>query len=135
MRLPDTPLDDDAVEEMARSFVAMYGERYGEAALLPGARLELVSLRLEPAIPAGTAALDRSSSRNGAGARAGTRELFFERGEGSMRADVYNGDAMAVGDAVTGPAVIDMAITGIVLPPGTTCERRRTGDFVLTLSA
>src|SRR5690348_10821321 len=33
MRLPDTPLDDAAVEEMARSFVEMYGERYGEAAL------------------------------------------------------------------------------------------------------
>jgi len=28
----------------------MYAERYGEAALLPGARLEIGSLRLEPAI-------------------------------------------------------------------------------------
>jgi hypothetical protein len=34
---------------------------------------------------------------------------------------------------VTGPAVIDLAITGIVLPPGTSCERRQTGDFVITL--
>jgi N-methylhydantoinase A len=134
MRLPDTPLDDAAVEEMARSFVAMYGERYGEAALLPGARLELVSVRLEPAIPAGTASLDRSSTQVGP-RQAGTREVFFERGRGSVQADVYNGDAMAVGDTVSGPAVIDMAITGIVLPPGTTCERRRTGDFVLTLQA
>jgi N-methylhydantoinase A len=132
MRLPDTPLDEDAVEEMARSFVAMYGERYGEAALLPGARLELVSLRLEPAIPAGAAALDRCSTHVGETV-AGTREVFFERGQGSVSADVHNGDAMAVGDIVSGPAVIDMAITGIVLPPGTTCERRGTGDFVLTL--
>lgn len=135
MRLPDTPLDDAAVQEMARAFVEMYGQRYGEAALLPGARLELVSLRLEPAIPAGAAALDRSSSHDGGAARSGTRELFFQRGAGSVHADVYDGDAMAVGDTVSGPAVIDMAITGIVLPPGTTCERRRTGDFVLTLQA
>jgi hypothetical protein len=34
---------------------------------------------------------------------------------------------------VEGPAVIDLAITGIVVPPGTSCERRQTGDFVMTL--
>jgi N-methylhydantoinase A len=37
------------------------------------------------------------------------------------------------GEVVEGPAVIDLAITGIVLPPGTRCERRQTGDFVITL--
>ena len=26
-----------------------------------------------------------------------------------------------------------LAITGIVVPPGTTCERRKTGDFVMTM--
>ena len=35
--------------------------------------------------------------------------------------------------ASSGPAVIDLAITGIVVPPGASCERRKTGDFVLTL--
>jgi N-methylhydantoinase A len=134
LRLPDAPLDDAAVEEMAQAFVSMYGERYGEAALLPGARLELVSLRLEPAIPAGAPALDRAAAAAGEFA-AGTREVYFERGQGAVQADVYNGDTMPVGATVTGPAVIDMAITGIVLPPGTTCERRSTGDFVLTLDA
>ena len=29
--------------------------------------------------------------------------------------------------------VIDLAITGIVVPPGTKCERRKTGDFVMTM--
>jgi N-methylhydantoinase A len=134
IRLPDTPLDEPAVEHMARSFIAMYSERYGEAALLPGARLELVSLRLEPAIPAGTDSLVRSSTHPGP-VRAGARELYFERGQGSVSAEIYNGDAMAAGDTVSGPAVIDLAITGIVLPPGTSCERRRTGDFVLNLEA
>jgi N-methylhydantoinase A len=134
IRLPDIPLDEAAVAELVSGFIAMYGERYGEAALLPGARLELVSLRLEPAIPAGSLTLDRAIAASGEFS-AGTRELYFERGQGPVQADVYNGDAMAVGATVSGPAVIDMAITGIVLPPGTTCERRRTGDFVLTLDA
>ena len=40
---------------------------------------------------------------------------------------------MPLGEVVEGPAVIDLAITGIVIPPGTRCERRQTGDFVMTL--
>jgi N-methylhydantoinase A len=133
IRLPDEPITDERVEEVAREFVAMYTERYGEAALLPGARLEIASLRLEPAISAGSAALDRLSVDERP-FHQGTREVWFERGAGSVAADVYNGDAMSVGDPVHGPAVIDLAITGIVLPPGTTCERRPSGDFVLTLN-
>jgi N-methylhydantoinase A len=134
MRLPDEPLDNARVEQIAADFVAMYGERYGEAALLPGARLEIVSLRLEPAIAAGTARLDRLSVKDQR-LNKGTRQVWFERGQGPVDADVYDGDAMPVGAAITGPAVIDLAITGIVLPPGTICERRAPGDFVLSLSA
>jgi N-methylhydantoinase A len=112
----------------------MYGERYGEAALLPGARLEIVSLRLEPAIAAGSAQLDRLSVKDQP-LKKGTRQVWFERGKGPVQADVYDGDAMPAGATAIGPAVIDLAITGIVLPPGTSCERRSTGDFVLTLEA
>jgi len=50
MRLADGPITEELVERISREFVAMYAERYGEAALLPGARLEIGSLRLEPAI-------------------------------------------------------------------------------------
>jgi N-methylhydantoinase A len=133
MRLPDKPLDDAGVEQIAADFVAMYGQRYGEAALLPGARLEIVSLRLEPAIAAEGARLDRLSVKDQR-LNKGTRQVWFERGQGPVDADVHDGDAMPIGATITGPAVIDLAITGIVLPPGTTCERRATGDFVLTLN-
>lgn len=134
IRLPETPLDAAAVAEIERSFIAMYSERYGEAALLPGARLELVSLRLEPAMSAGTAVLERAVTEDGP-KRLGTRAVWFERGAGPVDAEIYGGDALAVGDVVHGPAVIDMAITGVVLPPGTSCERRQTGDFVITLES
>ena len=134
IRLPDSHLDEAAVAEIERSFIAMYSERYGEAALLPGARLELVSLRLEPAMAAGSDSLPRSSTEDGP-KRLGTRGVWFVRGRGPVDAEVYRGDALAVGDVVDGPAVIDMAITGVVLPPGTSCERRTTGDFVITLES
>ncbi len=134
MRLPDGHVEADRVEEITREFVAMYAERYGEAALLPGARLQIDSLRLEPAIAMGSARLDRLHV-DGRDFRQGARELYFERGAPPLESDVYNGHAMPVGEPVQGPAVIDLAITGIVLPPGTSCERRHTGDFVISLNA
>ena len=55
-------------------FVERYGERYGEAALLPGARLEIVSMRLEPAIPVGAPRTSTASTvPSDAGVEKGTR--------------------------------------------------------------
>ncbi|UGS36925.1 hydantoinase/oxoprolinase family protein [Capillimicrobium parvum] len=131
-RLPDEPLTEDRVREFTAAFVAMYQERYGEAALLPGARLEIVSLRLEPAIAMGSGGLDRLTIADGP-AEKGSRPVYFERGAGAVDTPAFRGDALAAGRVVEGPAVVDLAITGIVVPPGSTCERRETGDFVLRL--
>jgi N-methylhydantoinase A len=133
VRFPDEPMTEDLIGEVSRRFVEMYRERYGEAALLPGARVEIVSLRLEPAIPMGSAKLDRLIVADEPFEK-GSRPVYFERGAGPVDTPTYNGDAMPVGRAIEGPAVIDLAITGIVVPPGTLCERRPTGDFVLTLN-
>ena len=102
MRLPNEPVSDERVEEITRQFVAMYAERYGEAALLPGARLQIDSLRLEPAIAMGSTTLDRLQVGDGE-FHQGTRPVYFERGAGAVEADVYNGDAMPVGERVDGP--------------------------------
>ncbi|HEX2392860.1 MAG TPA: hydantoinase/oxoprolinase family protein [Solirubrobacterales bacterium] len=132
MRFPDGPIDAARLEQVKRRFVEIYTERYGEVALLPGASVEIVSIRLEPAIAMGSANLDRLDvSRQEF--RKGAREVHFERGAGPVRAETYHGDAMPLGEVVEGPAVIDLAITGIVVPPGARCERRQSGDFVLTL--
>jgi N-methylhydantoinase A len=133
VRLPDENMTEQLIGEVSRRFVEMYRERYGEAALLPGARLEIVSLRLEPAIPMGSAELDRLAVADEPFEK-GSRPVYFERGAGAVETPAYNGDAMPVGHTIEGPAVIDLAITGIVVPPGTTCERRQTGDFVLKLN-
>jgi N-methylhydantoinase A len=134
MRFPDGEIDAATLEEVKRQFVAIYTQRYGEVALLPGATVEIVSVRLEPAIAMGSENLDRLDVAAGEEFRKGSREVYFERGQGAVDAAVYNGDAMPLGEAVEGPAVIDLAITGIVVPPGTTCERRQTGDFVMNLN-
>jgi N-methylhydantoinase A len=133
MSFPAGEIDPATLEEVKRRFVDIYTDRYGEVALLPGAAVEIVSIRLEPAIAMGSANLDRLDVAEGEEFAKGTRPVYFERGAGAVDAAVYNGDAMPLGEVVEGPAVIDLAITGIVVPPGTRCERRRTGDFVMTM--
>jgi N-methylhydantoinase A len=81
----------------------------------------------------GSANLDRLDVASGQEFARGSREVHFERGQGAVDTPTYDGDAMPLGAVVEGPAVIDLAITGIVVPPGTRCERRQTGDFVMTL--
>jgi N-methylhydantoinase A len=131
--VPNGELTDDVVAQVCRDFVKMYAERYGEVALLPGALLEIQSLRLEAAIPMGSASLDRLEVRQGE-FRKGTRPVWFTRGQGPLETPIYDGDYLPVGEVIEGPAIIDLAITGIVLPPDTTCERRSTGDFFLKLN-
>jgi N-methylhydantoinase A len=133
MSFPAGEIDAATLEEVKREFVEIYAGRFGEVALLPGAAVEIVSIRLEPAITMGSEKLDRLDVAAGEEFAKGTRPVYFERGAGAVDAAVYNGDAMPLGEVVEGPAVIDLAITGIVVPPGTTCERRPTGDFVMTL--
>jgi N-methylhydantoinase A len=133
MSFPAGEIDAATLEEVKRQFVEIYTERYGEVALLPGAAVEIVSIRLEPAITMGSENLDRLDVTTGEQFEKGTRPVYFERGDGAVDAAIYNGDAMPLGAVVEGPAVIDLAITGIVVPPGTQCERRQTGDFVMTL--
>jgi N-methylhydantoinase A len=133
MTFPAGEVDAATLEEVKREFVDIYTDRYGEVALLPGAAVEIVSIRLEPAIAMGSENLDRLDVAEGEEFAKGTRPVYFERGAGAVDAAVYNGDAMPLGEVVQGPAVIDLAITGIVVPPGTSCERRQTGDFVMTM--
>jgi N-methylhydantoinase A len=133
MSFPAGEIDAATLEEVKREFVEIYAGRFGEVALLPGAAVEIVSIRLEPAITLGSENLDRLDVAEGEEFAKGTRPVYFERGAGAVDAAVYNGDAMPLGEVVEGPAVIDLAITGIVIPPGTKCERRQTGDFVMTM--
>ena len=133
-RLPDGPLTDEQIATSCRDFVTMYGQRYGEAALLPGAQLQITGLRVETVMPRGSAQLDRYQLRQATAWEKGTRQVWFTLGEGPFDARAFNGEAMPAGHVVHGPAVIDLDVTGIVLPPGSSCERRATGDFVVTLN-
>jgi N-methylhydantoinase A len=135
VELPEGKLDAAAVEAATDDFRASYGARYGSAALLPGARMEVTTLRAEVVIPVGASSAARHTGRGGAagaGSAKAPRPIAFERGVEPQPAEVHEGNALVPGQVVSGPAVIDLPTTGIVVPAGARLERSEAGDFILT---
>jgi N-methylhydantoinase A len=131
--VPSGPLPDGVVAEVRAAFEESYAARYGAAALLPEANLEIVSVTAEAVVATGVQAVSRSAP----GARdvapdGATRTVHFERGAAGLEARVLRSDDLAPGDSVVGPAVIDLPTTGIVVPPGTRVARADGGDFIMT---
>ena len=132
VRVPNS-LNAGAMSEVNDRFVEMYEGRYGSAALLPEAKLEIVSVRVQASSATGVDAASRtvSGSENG-DAAGGTRVVHFKRGELGAETPVHRGHALESGQVLEGPAIVDLPTTGIVVPPGARLERAEGGDFILT---
>jgi N-methylhydantoinase A len=132
VRAPDS-FDADALAELDARFVEMYEGRYGSAALLPEARQEIVSLRVQASTSTGVRATSRSvEGADGDDASNGTRMVYFNRGEAGAETPVYRGAALRTDQVLEGPAIVDLPTTGIVVPPGARLARDDGGDFILT---
>ena len=132
--VPAGDLTGDSLAEVTKSFEERYEQRYGQAALLPDARFEVVNLRAEVVIPGGvpvSADLTVDTERD---ARKPSRLVTFERGVAPSETPIYDGTALRAGQSVEGPAVIDLPTTGLPVPPDTTVTRTVRGDFHLTFT-
>jgi N-methylhydantoinase A len=130
--LPAGTLDDVRVQQATKEFEQRYESRYGPAALLPGARFEIVNLRAEALLETGIGAAAKHAAGNGAGQARGSRVVAFERGVAPDEVPALSGTDLQPGTEVSGPAVIDLPTTGIVVPPDAQASRTDRGDFVLT---
>ena len=61
-----------------------------------------------------------------------TRDVYFEE-EGFVATNIYDGNAMEVGNLVEGPAILEQKTTTIVIPPGAKAEVNSFGDFMVEL--
>jgi N-methylhydantoinase A len=132
VELPLGELDAKAVEAATEDFRAQYGARYGSAALLPGARMEITNLRAELLIPVGASSASRQTGQGAGAAAKAPRPIAFERGAEPQVTEVFDGNSLDPGQIVRGPTVVDLPTTGIVVPTGAALERSPAGDFVLT---
>jgi N-methylhydantoinase A len=128
------PLPDriEGVDDVARAYESAYANAYGYV----GERdlIQLVNLRLaatattpKPAVASATlAAVD-----SGAGARKDSRDVFFTELADFAATEVYDGDALAPGSTLSGPAVVELPATTIVVRPGQRLSVDKHHNFVV----
>ncbi|MEM7404397.1 MAG: hydantoinase/oxoprolinase family protein [Pseudomonadota bacterium] len=62
-----------------------------------------------------------------------TRKLYMDAEHGWVEADIYDGDGLGEGTALSGPAIIEERTTTICIAPGDTLNVDRLGNYQVTL--
>ena len=131
--VPIEELSDERLNAVTSDFEDRYEQRYGSAALLPDARFEIVNVRADASVSTGVDVESHPPSAGGDASK-GTRVVAFERGQDPQETPVFDGTAITAGEQISGPAIIDLPTTGIVVPPDAGVTRTERGDFKLTFT-
>ncbi len=135
--LPWNRLSADYEPALRKLFVDKYEKLYGRGSALAGAQLEIVVARLRARALTPRPKLV-SSKRNTkavpAGARRNPRSIYWPDLGKLRRTPVLDGEKLAIGNRIKGPAIVETADTTVVVHPGRTLRLDRLGNFEITFS-
>src|SRR5256714_1166508 len=121
--------------QLRKLFVARYQQLYGRGSALVGAQLEIVVCRLRARAltpqPKPVRAKKRTS-RIPRGALRAKRDIFWPDLARRRATPVYDGERLANGNKIAGPAIVETADTTVVVQPGTRLRVDELGNFELT---
>jgi N-methylhydantoinase A len=136
--VPNGPVDDHVMVQLADAFRDEYGRRYGRGSIVLGAPMELVSLRgigIGTTLKASLDAVDLPSVADGTRAEpAGSRSVRLERDKDPRPVAVYDAEALHPGHVVPGPALLDGTDTTVWLPESSTLHVNRHGTLILEVN-
>src|SRR5438034_522659 len=133
--LPWTRLPPDYESQLRKFFVQRYEQLYGRGSALAGAQLELVVARLRAKALTPQPKLVRakkSSARIPKDAVRKKRDIYWPDLGKRRATPVYDGEALASGNKIAGPAIVETADTTVVVQPGTRLRVDALGNFELT---
>ena len=118
--IPGGTLDGRKLQQITEEFDRRYAELYGEHAGFKESGRDLINefVRIVGKTPKGRMERQEPGPPDPSAARKGTRPAFFPSAGEFLSASIYDGDALRAGNAVPGPAVLEMAGTTVVVPPG-----------------
>jgi N-methylhydantoinase A/oxoprolinase/acetone carboxylase beta subunit len=125
----DTADPDAMLGKLYDGFLAAHERIYGHATRAPARIVNLRSVHRagggltinEPAPPAGSTASPKA-----------TRKVLLADDRTPVSAAVYDRDALPVGVAIPGPAIIEQTDTTTLVPAGWTAKRLASGDMLMT---
>jgi N-methylhydantoinase A len=123
VELSGDPLEAAATKDIIERFDRRYAELYGKNAGFKEAGRDVISQFVRALARTPKVQLKRDpADASGLGAtRKGTRSVYFAN-LGFAPADIYDGDRLPAHSDMSGPAVLEMAGTTVVVPPGYVAE-------------
>ena len=131
LEVPVDPTQPDTMlATLYDGFLAAHERIYGHATRAPARIVNLRSVHRagggltinEPPPPAGSTATPKA-----------TRKVLLAEDRTPVTASVYDRDALPVGVAIPGPAIIEQTDTTTLVPAGWTAKRLASGDMLMTV--
>jgi len=120
---------------LRKQFVERYEQLYGRGSALAGAQLEIVVCRLRARALTPRPKLVRARKSTGkipSGALRGRRDIYWPDLKQHRATPVYDGERLAIGNRLRGPAIVETADTTVVLHPGRSLRLDPLGNFEMT---
>jgi N-methylhydantoinase A len=132
--LNESRLKGDYESTLRKRFVERYEKLYGRGSALAGAQLEIVVCRLRARALTPRPKLVASKKTTKvipAKARLKKRGIYWPDLKKPVTTPVFDGDRLAVGNTIAGPAIVETADTTVVVHPRQTLVLDRLGNFEL----
>jgi N-methylhydantoinase A len=131
--VPAGELDDTAVKQVAADFERRYAELFGEGTGFSAAGVQAITFRVratgilpfDPQLPK----LADAPDADPASALLTTRPVCLDARHGFTATAVYDYARLRHGHVITGPAVIEVSTTTVVVPPGMTGRVDHLGNL------
>jgi N-methylhydantoinase A len=136
----NVPLDGRELtdtKKLRQAFFDAYGEAYGDRAVNPDDRVEIVHFRLTATAPTRKARKDAPAARSAGLDRAvkGERPVYFPETDGYAKTPVYDRYLLGPGDRIHGPAIIEERESTAVILPQSVATVDDEGNIVVDLEA
>jgi N-methylhydantoinase A len=130
--LPFGRLPSDYEPRLRGLFTERYEKLYGRGSALAGAQLEIVVCRLRARALTPRPKLVKARSATSRIPPGAVRKPRAIQWSSLRKTPVYDGEQLAVGNAVKGPAIVETSDTTAVVHPGRTLRVDALGNFEIT---
>jgi N-methylhydantoinase A len=132
--LPWKRLEASYEPSLRRLFVGRYEKLYGRGSALAGAQLEIAVCRLRARALTPRPKLVKAKNGSRSIPRDAVRKPRSIQWESIRRTPVYDGEKLAIGNRVKGPAIVETSDTTVVVHPGRTLTVDTLGNFEITFT-
>ena len=131
--LPEGVLTAQDSQSLMHTFAEQYESLYGKGSAFHDAGTEIGVIRV---VAVGALARPRLSHQvhQTGQAHSGERDVYWREEQCFVSTPIYHGVGLAVAQQVSGPAIIEMPETTIVLRPGSSGQLDAYGNFVISIA-